>query len=99
VPVSCLSSLSKLSKVYHTSRRVYNGDGCYTWHMGDEPMVGATAVVRELGIPRSTLYRLVEDGKIPVHQERQPWHKEPRLKFRISEVKAALGIDADSRPR
>jgi predicted DNA-binding transcriptional regulator AlpA len=40
----------------------------------DEKMVGASAVVRELGIPRSTLYRLVDEKRIPVHRERKPWH-------------------------
>ena len=53
-------------------------------------MVGAAAVVRELGIPRSTLYRLVNDKVVPVHEEQKPWHKAPRLRFRLSEVRDAL---------
>lgn len=53
-------------------------------------MVGATDVVRETGIPRSTLYRLVDEKKIPAHSERKPWQRQARLRFKMSEVRAAL---------
>ena len=53
-------------------------------------MVGATEVIRETGIPRTTLYRLVEDRKIPAHHERKPWQTRGRLRFRMSEVRKAL---------
>lgn len=53
-------------------------------------MVGATDVIRETGIPRTTLYRLVDEKKIPAHQERKPWQRQARLRFRMSEVRAAL---------
>lgn len=56
-------------------------------------MVGASQVIRETGIPRTTLYRLVNEKKIPVHEERRPWEKRTRKVFRLSEVRAALGID------
>lgn len=55
-------------------------------------MVGATEVIRELGIPRSTLYRLVKEQRIPVHEERKPWQKSPRVRFLISEVRTALDM-------
>jgi predicted DNA-binding transcriptional regulator AlpA len=66
--------------------------------MGEEKMVGASEVVRELGIPRSTLYRLVEEKRVPVHREKKPWQKEPRLRFLLSEVRAALDMDATPGP-
>ena len=53
-------------------------------------MVSAQVVVRELGIPRSTLYRLVDEQKIPAHSVRKPWHQRDRLMFSVAEVKAAL---------
>lgn len=56
-------------------------------------MVGASEVIREIGIPRTTLYRLVEDGRIPVHEEeRKPWQRRTSKRFLLSEVKQALGI-------
>jgi predicted DNA-binding transcriptional regulator AlpA len=59
----------------------------------DEKMVGASAVVRELGIPRSTLYRLVDEKRIPVHRERKPWQKNEVLRFKLSEIRAALKME------
>lgn len=53
-------------------------------------MVGATAVIQQLGIPRSTLYHLVKLGKIPTYDVRKPWHTQQRIKFKMSEVEAAL---------
>lgn len=53
-------------------------------------MVGATEVIRETGIPRTTLYRLVEDRKIPAHRERKPWQSRGSLRFKLSEVREAL---------
>lgn len=53
-------------------------------------MVGASAVVRELGIPRTTLYRLVNAGKIPTHPDPRPWRQRRSHVFLLSEVRAAL---------
>jgi predicted DNA-binding transcriptional regulator AlpA len=66
--------------------------------MQEEPMVGATEVIRETGIPRTTLYRLVEEKKIPAHPERKPWQRQGRLRFRMSEVRAALERMQDDTP-
>lgn len=60
--------------------------------MQEEPLVTAATIVRELGIPRSTLYRLVSEHRIPVHSIRQPWHQRQRIAFKLSEVRAALGL-------
>jgi hypothetical protein len=61
--------------------------------MPEEEMVGASKVIRETGIPRTTLYRLVAENKIPAYPERKPWQREARLRFKLSEVRAALNID------
>lgn len=53
-------------------------------------MVGASYVIRETGIPRTTLYRLIEAKKIPVHVERKPWQRRAVKRFRMSEVRKAL---------
>jgi predicted DNA-binding transcriptional regulator AlpA len=58
--------------------------------MQEEPMVGASTVIRETGIPRTTLYRLIESRHIPVHEERKPWQKRAVKRFRMSEVRDAL---------
>lgn len=60
-------------------------------------MVGASDVIRELDIPRVSFYRAVNDGRIPFHEERKPWQKRPVKRFRVSEVRKALGMD-DARP-
>lgn len=56
-------------------------------------MVGASKVITETGIPRTTLYRLVEAKKIPVYEERKPWQRKARFRFKLSEVRAALEMD------
>lgn len=56
-------------------------------------MVGASQAIRELGIPRTSFYRLVDEKRIPVHEERKPWEKRPRLRFRLSEIRAALDME------
>ena len=57
-------------------------------------MVGASQVIRELKIPRTNFYRAVKDGKIPVHEVRQPWNRREVVKrFRLSEVRAALDME------
>jgi hypothetical protein len=57
-------------------------------------MVGASEAIRRLDIPRTSFYRAVKDGRIPVYDvERKPWQKRAVKRFRISEVRAALGMD------
>ena len=56
-------------------------------------MVGASDVIRELDIPRGSFYRAVNDGRIPFHEERNPWQKRPVKRFRVSEVRKALGME------
>lgn len=55
-----------------------------------EPMVSATVIHRELGIPPSTLLRLAKAGHLPAHEVTQPWHRNRRWMFKLSEVRAAL---------
>lgn len=58
-------------------------------------MVGASKVIEVLKIPRTNFYRAIKDGKIPVHEIRQPWNRRPVVKrFLLSEVRAALGMPA-----
>lgn len=56
-------------------------------------MVGASEAIRELGIPRTSFYRLVEDGRIPVHEERKPWQKRAVRRFYLSEIRKALDME------
>lgn len=56
-------------------------------------MVGASEAIRVLGIPRTTFYRLIEQNRVPVHEERKPWEKRARKRFRLSEIRAALNMD------
>lgn len=53
-------------------------------------MVTAKVITEEFGIPRSTLYRLVKDGRIPAHDVTKPWHERQQVRFLVSEVRAAL---------
>ena len=56
-------------------------------------MVGASEAIRVLNIPRTNFYRAVKDGKIPVHEIRQPWNRREVVKrFRLSEIRQALGL-------
>jgi antitoxin component of RelBE/YafQ-DinJ toxin-antitoxin module len=67
--------------------------------MSEETLLTATAVVRELEIPVSTLYRLVSQGVIPTHPiPRKPWHRREVKGFYLSEVRAALGLPPAAPP-
>ena len=55
-------------------------------------MIGSSEAIRVLGIPRTSFYRLVDDGRIPVHEERKPWQKRPVKRFRLSEIRQALDM-------
>ena len=59
-------------------------------------MVGASEAIRELGIPRTSFYRLIEDGRIPVHEERKPWQKRTVRRFYLSEIRKALDMEPAS---
>jgi len=62
-------------------------------------MVGASEAIRALNIPRTNFYRAVKDGRIPVHEVRQPWNKRAVVKrFLLSEVRTALELPADPHP-
>jgi excisionase family DNA binding protein len=58
--------------------------------MGDEPMVTAKVIAEKFEIPRSTLYRMVDDGRIPAHDVTKSWHKRRQFQFRESEVRKAI---------
>ena len=62
-------------------------------------MVGASEAIRELGIPRTSFYRLIKDGVIvPVQEDRKPWQRRTVKRFRVSEIRKALdklGSDHD----
>lgn len=63
------------------------------------PMVGASEAIRVLNIPRTNFYRAVKDGKIPVHEVRQPWNRREIVKrFRLSEIRDALGLEQPPAP-
>ena len=65
----------------------------------EEALVTANEVIRATGIPRSTLYHLVQQGVITPHPTRfKPWHQRDRIGFRMSEVRAALGLPPEPRP-
>jgi hypothetical protein len=66
--------------------------------MQEEPMVGASDVIRTLDIPRVSFYRAVKDGRIPFQEERKPWQKRAVKRFKVSEVRSALGMDAPTPP-
>lgn len=70
----------------------YNRNVGYSRNMQEEPMVGASEAIRVLGIPRTSFYRLVDDGRIPVHEERKPWQRRPVKRFRLSEIRKALNM-------
>lgn len=84
--------------ILHWNKR-YNRYVGYSRHMQEEPMVGASEAIRKLDIPRVSFYRAVNDGRIPFHEERRPWQKRPVKRFRLSEVRAALGMEQPRRPR
>jgi len=83
----------QLELVYHGWNKWHNRNVGYSRAMREEQMVGASQAIRELGIPRTSFYRLVEDGRIPVHEERKPWQKRPVKRFLLSEIRKALGMD------
>lgn len=57
-------------------------------------MVGASEAIRALDIPRTSFYRAVNEGRIPVHEEaRKPWQKRAVKRFLLSEIRAALEMD------
>jgi hypothetical protein len=56
----------------------------------DEPLVTAKVIAGEFGIPRSTLYRLVDDGKVRAHDVTADYHQRRQFRFLVSEVRADL---------
>jgi predicted DNA-binding transcriptional regulator AlpA len=57
----------------------------------EEELVTASVVSRHFGIPVSTLYYLANSGQVPYHElPPKPWVKRRQLRFKLSEVRAAL---------
>lgn len=61
-------------------------------------MVSAKVIAAEFAIPRSTLYRMVDEGRIPALDVTKPWHRRRQLQFKVSEVRQAIE-DAKRRPK
>jgi len=62
-------------------------------------LVTSATVIRELGIPRTTLYRLVAANKLATYpMPGRPWHSRAVKGFLMSEVRAALGIPEPADP-
>lgn len=59
--------------------------------MTEEPLVTSGEVVREFGIARTTLQRLIDDGRVPAYDVSHTWNKRKQWRFKLSEVRAALG--------
>lgn len=53
-------------------------------------MVTARVIAEQFDIPRSTLYRLVDEGRIPADDVTKPWHKRRQFRFKVSEVRRAI---------
>jgi excisionase family DNA binding protein len=56
----------------------------------EEPMVTAKVISEQFAIPRSTLYRLVDEGRIPAEDVTKPWHRRRQLRFKASDVRKAI---------
>ena len=61
-------------------------------------MISASEVISTLKIPRVSFYRALPQGRIPFHEERPLWRKRPVRRFRLSEVRKALGMDVPRPP-
>ena len=53
-------------------------------------MVPAKVITDQFHIPRSTLYRLVEQGKVRAVDVTEDFHTRRQFRFRVSEVKDDL---------
>lgn len=53
-------------------------------------MVTAKVITDRFHIPRATLYRLVDQGKVPAHDVTADYHQRRQIRFKESEVQAAL---------
>lgn len=54
-------------------------------------MVDAQTVIRELGMGRTTFYRLLNAGQIPYHvEESDRWRRRGAYRFDLAEVKEHL---------
>ena len=61
-------------------------------------MVTAKVIAEKFDIPRSTLYRLVGEGRVPAHDVTKPWHSRRQFRFRVSEVQRAIEDRRPDRP-
>lgn len=62
----------------------------YTWTVEEEPLVTAQVITDQFHIPRSTLYRLVKDGKVRAVDVTEDFHTRRQYRFLVSEVTADL---------
>lgn len=62
----------------------------YTEAMEDEALVTAKVITDQFHIPRSTLYRLVKDGKVRAVDVTRDFHSRRQFRFRLSDVRADL---------
>jgi predicted DNA-binding transcriptional regulator AlpA len=58
--------------------------------MKQEPLVTAKVIADAFDMPRTTLYRLVKEGRVPAYDITRSWHINRRYGFRLSEVRQAL---------
>lgn len=69
---------------------------CNRWRLPldaeQDGLVRASAIIAAIGIPRVALYRLCAAGRIPFHDRTEAWHKRREYLFKLSEVRAALGL-------
>lgn len=52
--------------------------------------VSGTVISEEFDIPRTLLYRLVRDGRIPAQDVTKPYHNRRKYRFRREDVAKAL---------
>jgi hypothetical protein len=71
---------------------------CYTGGVMEEPTVSAKVITDRFRIPRSTLYRLVDVGKVRALDVTEDYHSRRRFRFVVSDVQADLERIKAERP-
>ena len=64
---------------------------CYNVDMGENELVTAGQIIKLYKIPRTTLYRMVEEGRLPVHNVTKAFHRRRQYRFDPAEVARVLG--------
>lgn len=57
-------------------------------------MLTVAEIHERYGVPESTVYYLVREGRLPAINEAQPWHSRQRLKIRLSDAERLFGRKA-----